>query len=97
MAFHVYMLRCSDGSYYTGHTDALERRVAEHQTGLIGGYTSERVPVELVFAEAFQTRDEALTFELRIKNWSRRKKEALIRGDWAALRLAARKDFSKRA
>jgi len=97
MAFHIYMLRCRDGSYYTGHTDNLEKRIGEHQTGLIGGYTSERLPVELVFTEEFQTRDEALAFELRIKNWSRRKKEALIRGDWEALRLAARKDFSKRA
>lgn len=96
MAFHIYMLRCRDGSYYTGHTDNLEKRIGEHQTGLIGGYTSERLPVELVFTQEFQTREEALTFELRIKNWSRRKKEALIRADWAGLKLAARKDFSKR-
>jgi predicted GIY-YIG superfamily endonuclease len=97
MAFHVYMLRCRDGSYYTGHTDDLEKRIGEHQTGLVRGYTSERLPVELVFAEEFQTREEALTFELRIKNWSRRKKEALIRSDWVGLKLAAKKDFSKRA
>jgi predicted GIY-YIG superfamily endonuclease len=97
MAFHIYMLRCRDGSYYTGHTDNLEKRIGEHQTGLVAGYTSERLPVELVFAQEFQTRDEALTFELRVTNWSRRKKEALIRGDWSGLSLAARMDFSRRA
>ena len=97
MPFHVYMLRCRDGSFYTGHTDDLEKRINEHQSGVITGYTSERLPVELVFADEFQTREEALTFELRIKGWSRRKKEALIQSDWVGLRLAARKDFSKRA
>jgi predicted GIY-YIG superfamily endonuclease len=81
MAFWVYMLRCSDGSYYTGNTDDLEKRVAEHQTGEISGYTSTRRPVELVFDQEFATREEALSAELQIKGWSRKKKEAMIRGD----------------
>ncbi|WP_136161497.1 TrmH family RNA methyltransferase [Sphingomonas flavalba] len=89
MTFHVYMLRCADGSYYTGQTDTLDRRIAEHESGAIGGYTATRRPVALVWSEAFQTRDDARAAEARIKGWSRAKKEALIRGDWAALKTAA--------
>ena len=95
VAFWIYILRCADGSYYTGHTDDIEKRIGEHQSGLCAGYTSERLPVELVFSEEFQTREQALAVELQIKRWSRRKKEALIRSDWSALKLAAKKDFSK--
>jgi predicted GIY-YIG superfamily endonuclease len=86
MAFWVYILRCADGSYYTGHTDALEKRIADHEAGRIQGYTSTRRPVELVFTQAFPTREEALAAELRIKGWSRKKKEAMIRGDWNEVR-----------
>jgi predicted GIY-YIG superfamily endonuclease len=96
MDFYVYMLRCRDGSYYTGHTDDLEKRIGEHQSGLIPGHTSTRRPVTLVYSETFQTREDALAAELQIKRWSRKKKEALIRGDWPALSTAAKKDFSKR-
>ena len=92
MGFWVYMLRCSDGSYYTGHTDSLEKRIAEHKAGEVPGYTSTRRPVELVFVELFQSREEALASELRIKGWSRKKKEAMIRGDWKEVqRLASAK------
>ena len=83
--FYCYILRCSDGSYYTGHTDNLEVRVASHQRGEILGYTWNRRPVELVFSEEFDSRMDALERERQIKGWSRRKKEALIRGDWDSL------------
>ena len=79
----MYILRCADRSYYTGHTDNLEERIAKHQVGEIEGYTSTRRPVRLLFSEEFSTRSEVLAVERRIKGWSRRKKEALIRGDWA--------------
>ncbi len=83
MSFWIYILKCSDNSYYTGHTDDLEKRILEHQTGQMSGcYTSSRLPVELVFSQDFTTREEALAAELRIKGWSRKKKEAMIRGDW---------------
>jgi len=91
MPFHVYLLRCADGSYYAGHTDDLERRLAQHRTGEAGGYTASRLPVTLVWSQDASTREEALAFEQRIKGWSRAKKEALIRGDWEAVRAAARK------
>ena len=76
------MLRCSDGSYYVGHTDALERQVAQHQAGEVEGYTHERRPVELVWVQETATREEALVTERRIKGWGRAKKEALVEGDW---------------
>ncbi len=90
MSFWVYILRCSDGSYYTGHTDNLEKRIAEHQVGAIEGYTSMRLPVQLVFSEEFSTRVEALERELQLKGWSRKKKEALMRSDWAEVKRLAR-------
>lgn len=89
MAFWVYILRCSDDSYYTGHTDNLEKRVGEHQSGLCDGYTRARLPVELVFSQQCATRIEALSAERQIKGWSRKKKQAMMRGDWAEVsRLA---------
>ncbi|MEH3035915.1 MAG: GIY-YIG nuclease family protein [Sphingomonas adhaesiva] len=89
MVFHAYLLRCSDGSYYAGHTDHLEHRVAQHQGGAIPGYTHDRRPVELAWSQEFSTRDEALAAERRIKGWSRAKKEALIVSDWDTLHKAA--------
>lgn len=90
MAFYTYMLLCADGKYYVGHTENLEVRIAQHQSGLIGGYTSRRRPVELVWSENFQTRYEALSAERQIKGWSRAKKQALIRGDWDLISELAR-------
>ncbi|MDE2861084.1 MAG: GIY-YIG nuclease family protein [Chloroflexota bacterium] len=90
MAFYVYILRCSDGSYYTGHSDDLEDRVGKHKGGLYSGYTSVRLPVELVFSHQFPTRDEAFRAERQVKGWSRAKKEALIRHDWDRIRELAR-------
>jgi predicted GIY-YIG superfamily endonuclease len=83
--YWAYILRCGDGSYYTGHTDALERRIAEHCAGNGADWTRRRQPVALVWSEEFTSRIEALEAEHRIKSWSRAKKEALIRGDWAAV------------
>ena len=75
------MLRCSDGAYYVGHTEDLEARVVAHRSGALGGYTASRLPVELVWSQEFAERHEALAAELRVKKWSRAKKEALIMGD----------------
>ena len=92
--FFTYMLRCSDGSYYVGHTDKLERRLAEHETGATGGYTATRRPIRLVWFEEFPTREEAKVVEVQIKKWSRRKKEALMAGRMDELKAAARKDWA---
>ena len=85
MSFYVYILRCSDGSYYTGHTDDLERRIAAHNRRYYTGYTLKRRPVELVFCDEFSTRQEAFERERQIKGWGKAKKELLIAGNWDLL------------
>lgn len=96
MSFWVYMLRCSDDSYYTGHTDDLQGRIAQHDTGAFPTcFTFKRRPVELVFAQEHATREEALASEQQIKGWSRKKKAAMIRGDWAEVSRLARSSFDK--
>ena len=82
----VYILRCADGRYYCGTArHGLERRVAEHNAGVLQGYTSKRRPVTLVYSEWFQRITDAIAAERQIKGWSRAKKEALTRGDFATL------------
>jgi len=98
MAFWVYILGCADGSYYTGHTDNLEKRIGEHTTGaIVSCYTFKRRPIELVFSQEFTTREEALSSEQQIKGWSRKKKEAMMRGDWAEVSRLARSSNNVRA
>jgi len=91
MSFFVYILKCSDGSYYTGHTDNLEKRLAEHTQGTLPScYTFNRCPVQLVFQQSFGSREEALAAERQIKGWSRAKKEAMMRSDWEEVSRLAR-------
>ena len=85
LAYYVYLLPCSDSSYYVGHINDLEQRLAAHERGAIEGYTLSRRPVELVFSDRFSTRLEPFHGERQIKGWSRAKKEALIKGDWDGL------------
>ena len=96
MSFWAYMLHCRGGAYYTGHTDDLEKRISEHQGGLIEGFTSARLPVELVWSQEFPTRIEALEAEQRIKGWSRKKKMALIRGDWDEISMLAKAGMNRK-
>ena len=96
MSFWVYLLRCADGSYYTGHTDSLEYRIGQHQSGAFPTcYTFNRRPVEVVFVQGHASREEALSSERQVKGWRRRKKEAMIRGDWAEVLRLARSSFDK--
>jgi putative endonuclease len=95
MAFWAYLLRCGDGSYYAGHTDGLEARLAQHSQGRGSDYTARRQPVALVWSEAFGSRLEALEAERRVKGWSRAKKEALISGDWPLLSQLAQSRGSR--
>ncbi len=88
---YVYILKCRDKSYYTGVTNNLERRLAEHQSGeVISCYTFKRRPVKLVFYQKFQTPKEAILFEKQVKGWSRAKKEALIESNWESLHKLAK-------
>lgn len=97
MAFWVYILRCADSSYYTGHTDNLEKRIGEHHSGAITScYTYPRRPLELAFSQDFPTRLEALASEQQIKGWSRKKKEAMMRGDWTEVSRLAKSSTTVR-
>lgn len=80
MSSYMYILKCSDGSYYTGSTRELEKRVMEHNSGLGANYTRKHRPVELVYLEEFQRVDDAFAREKQVQGWSRAKKEALIQG-----------------
>ena len=76
----IYILLCADGSFYTGSTNDLERRMVEHQNGEGANHTRKRLPVELVYTEEFDRIDEAYYRERQIHGWSRDKKIALIEG-----------------
>ena len=77
---YVYVLECADGTYYTGYTTDVERRVAEHDAGEGAKYTRGRTPVELVHVEEYETRSAAMSREHGIKSLSRRQKERLVDG-----------------
>lgn len=81
----MYILRCSDGSYYTGSTRDLEGRLYEHQNGLGAVFTKKRLPIKLVYCEEFERIDEAFYREKQVQGWSRAKKEALIQGQYDLL------------
>jgi len=89
--YYVYILKCADSSYYTGITNDLNRRFAEHESGVDPDcYTFSRRPLEIVFYQVYNDVLIAISWEKRIKKWSRKKKEALISENWDAL-----KEFSK--
>ena len=96
----LYILKCADGSYYTGSTNNLPLRITQHHRGEGCVYTRSRLPVELVYAQEFESEHEAFLRERQVKGWSRTKKEALIRGDFDALvnlsksRASSRSDVS---
>ncbi|MHA3839630.1 GIY-YIG nuclease family protein [Sphingomonas aestuarii] len=85
MPFWTYILECSDGTYYVGHTDHLDKRMADHSNGVASAYTSKRRPLNLLWSTEFQMRDEAFFLERKLKGWSRPKKEALMRGEFHPL------------
>lgn len=76
----MYILECADGSYYTGSTNNLELRLAQHQNGEGANHTKKRLPVKLLYYEEFQRIDEAFYREKQVQGWNRKKKEALING-----------------
>jgi putative endonuclease len=83
---YLYILRCADGKYYVGTTrKSLEERLGEHNAGLHKGFTADRCPVTMVFAQHFQTITDAVATERQVKGWSRAKKEAMINGEWNRL------------
>ncbi len=95
MSSYMYILKCSDGSFYTGSTRELEKRVQEHNLGLGANYTRKHLPVELVYFEEFQRVDDAFAREKQIQGWSRKKKEALIQGQFGKLTDLAKGKHSR--
>jgi putative endonuclease len=84
--FYVYIVECSDGSYYTGITNDVERRIEEHNSGNnTNSYTYTRRPVVLKYATHFYDFNQAEAWEKQIKGWTRRKKEALMSENWNQL------------
>ena len=87
---YVYILKCKDGTYYTGVTNNLEKRIEEHNQGVNkDSYTYNRRPVQLMYHEKFTDFNLAIRWEKRIKDWSRKKKEALIENNWDMLKIEA--------
>jgi len=83
---HVYIVKCSDGLFYTGVTNNLNRRIIEHNAGEDPrAFTYRRRPLKLVFSESFSDPIRAFQLEKQIKGWSRRKKQALIDRNWELL------------
>lgn len=80
MKGYLYILECSDGSYYTGSTIDLERRIRQHQQGEGANHTKKRLPVKLRYYEEYSRIDHAFYREKQIQGWSRKKKEALMQG-----------------
>ncbi len=78
MGYYAYMLRCADGTIYSGYTTDLERRTAVHNSGMGAKYTRSRLPVSLAYYEVFSTKQEAMKREAAFKKLSRAQKIALI-------------------
>jgi len=90
----MYILECSDGTFYTGSTKDLYRRIEEHQAGAGANYTKKRLPVKLIYSEWFDRIDSAFYREKQIQNWSRKKKIALIEGSLNKLPHLSKKEFT---
>ena len=89
--YYVYILECSDKSYYTGVTNNLERRLWEHESGFNPGcYTCKRRPVVLKYAIHHTDIKQAIAWEKQLKGWSRKKKEALFKDDWEEIKKLAK-------
>ncbi|MDT0294452.1 GIY-YIG nuclease family protein [Mesonia ostreae] len=89
---YTYILLCADGSYYTGSTKNMERRLSEHKSGVGAKYTEKRLPVELLYEE-YTRIDDAFYREKQLQGWSRKKKEALMNGASNLLLILAKKVF----
>ena len=96
-SYYVYILECSDQKLYVGVTNNLERRVAEHQSGENkSAFTFSRRPVKLVYHIEFYSIDDAILFEKQLKGWTRKKKLALINGEFEKLPALSKKNFKKK-
>jgi len=88
---YMYILECSDKTFYTGSTKDLERRLSEHQNGKGAKYTRARLPVKLLYYEEYISVGDAFRREKQIQGWRRKKKKALVEGQYEELPLLAKK------
>ena len=88
--WYIYIIQCSDNTLYTGTTTDVSRRIAEHNRSKGGSYTRIRMPVKLIYQEAYPNRSEALKREAQIKRWSKGKKLALVKGDYGNLNILSK-------
>ncbi|MCP4633141.1 MAG: GIY-YIG nuclease family protein [candidate division Zixibacteria bacterium] len=95
MPYYVYILRCSDQSYYVGLTSDINKRLEKHNSGKGASWTATRLPIKLVYKEKYEIKSEALNREQQLKKWSRAKKEALIKGDVELLRKLSKPHQNK--
>ncbi len=95
MKGYMYILRCSDGTYYTGSSKYLDIRMKQHNEGRGANYTMKRLPVELIYYEEYDRIDHAFYREKQVQNWSRKKKEALMDGRINDVKHLAKKIFRK--
>ncbi len=93
---YMYILKCANGCYYTGSTKSLERRLAQHQNGEGANFTKKHLPVELVYYEEFDRIDHAFYREKQVQGWSRKKKEALINGEYENLPELSKKKIDSK-
>jgi putative endonuclease len=92
---YLYVVKCSDGSLYVGTTrTSLDARIAQHNAGTFPGYTESRRPVELLFSEWFDRITDAVAAERKLKGWSRAKKLAFVRGDFASVKKLSKRKSS---
>ena len=91
----MYILQCSDDSYYVGSTKNLDLRFSQHQSGQGSRYTSGRLPVQLVYCEEYERVADAFDREKQVQGWTLRKREALINGSPELLPALAKKVFDK--
>lgn len=89
--YYVYILKCSDESYYVGCAQDIEQRLKTHSDGRAAPYTARLLPVQLVYSEKHLSIESARKRELQLKRWSRNKKEALFRGDIAGLKKMSKR------
>ena len=93
-SFYVYIIECADGSFYTDHTDDLEARFEQHLLSKTKSYTSSRKPLKLVYCSEFSERCQAQEAERQLKGWSRRKKQALINGEFDLLKFLSKNEIT---
>ena len=92
---YMYILECADGTYYTGSTRDLDKRIREHETESGARYTAKRLPVKLVYVEEYDRIDEAFYREKQVQGWGHAKKKALVESRNGDLPGLAKKDFGK--